>query len=103
MVAELPNRYYDELMDVLAQVIVAGLGVAFILATIDDLLGSFLATKWVKLIATLPLSSFLLSFLGTYSLPQLVVLGTAAGFFSLSALLLINRPVSIQTPARRRI
>jgi hypothetical protein len=33
----------------------------------------------------------------------LVVLGTAAGFFSLSALLLINRPVSIQTSPRRRI
>jgi hypothetical protein len=90
-------------MDILAQVIVSGLGVAFILATIDDLLGSFLATKWVKLIITLPLSSLLMSFLGEYSFAQLVVLGTAAGFFSLSALLLINRPVSIQTSPRRRI
>jgi hypothetical protein len=89
-------------MDILAQVIVSGLGVAFILATIDDLLGSFLATKWVKLIITLPLSSLLMSFLGEYSFAQLVVLGTAAGFFSLSALLLINRPVSIQSLPRRR-
>jgi hypothetical protein len=90
-------------MDILAQVIVAGLGVAFVLATIDDLLGQVIPTKWVKLIITLPLSSLLLSFLGTYSFAQLVVLGTAAGFFSLSALLLINRPVSIQTSPRRRI
>ena len=89
-------------MDILGHVIVAGLGVAFILATVDDLLGRFMATKLVKLIATLPLSSFLLSFLGAYSLAQLVVLGIAAGFFSLSALLLINRPVSIQSLPRRR-
>jgi hypothetical protein len=89
-------------MDILGHVIVAGLGVAFILAIVDDLLGRFMATKLVKLIATLPLSSFLLSFLGAYSLAQLVVLGIAAGFFSLSALLLINRPVSIQSLPRRR-
>jgi hypothetical protein len=89
-------------MDILAHVIVAGLGVAFIFAIVDDLLGRFMATKLVKLIATLPLSSFLLSFLGTYSFVQLVVLGIAAGFFSLSALLLINRPVSIQSLPRRR-
>jgi hypothetical protein len=89
-------------MDILAHVIIAGMGVAFILATVDDLLGRFMATKLVKLIATLPLSSFLLSFLGAYSLAQLVVLGIAAGFFSLSALLLINRPVSIQSLPRRR-
>ena len=89
-------------MDILAHVIVAGMGVAFILATVDDLLGRFMATKLIKLIATLPLSSLLLSFLGTYSLAQLVVLGIAAGFFSLSALLLINRPVSIQSLPRRR-
>jgi hypothetical protein len=89
-------------MDILGHVIVAGLGVAFILAIVDDLLGRFMATKLVKLIATLPLSSLLLSFLGAYSLAQLVVLGIAAGFFSLSALLLINRPVSIQSLPRRR-
>jgi hypothetical protein len=89
-------------MDILGHVIVAGLGVAFILAIVDDFLGRFMATKLVKLIATLPLSSFLLSFLGAYSLAQLVVLGIAAGFFSLSALLLINRPVSIQSLPRRR-
>jgi hypothetical protein len=89
-------------MDILGHVIVAGLGVAFIFAIVDDLLGRFMATKLVKLIATLPLSSLLLSFLGTYSLAQLVVLGIAAGFFSLSALLLINRPVSIQSLPRRR-
>jgi hypothetical protein len=89
-------------MDILGHVIVAGLGVAFIFAIVDDLLGRFMATKLVKLIATLPLSSFLLSFLGAYSLAQLVVLGIAAGFFSLSALLLINRPVSIQSLPRRR-
>jgi hypothetical protein len=89
-------------MDILAHVIIAGLGVAFILATIDDLLGGFMATKLIKLIATLPLSSLLLSFLGTYSFAQLVVLGIAAGFFSLSALLLVNRPVSIQSLPRRR-
>jgi hypothetical protein len=89
-------------MDILGHVIVAGLGVAFILAIVDDSLGRFMATKLIKLIATLPLSSLLLSFLGTYSLAQLVVLGIAAGFFSLSALLLINRPVSIQSLPRRR-
>ena len=89
-------------MDILGHVIVAGLGVAFILAIVDDFLGRFMPTKLVKLIATLPLSSLLLSFLGTYSLAQLVVLGIAAGFFSLSALLLINRPVSIQSLPRRR-
>jgi hypothetical protein len=89
-------------MDILAHVIVAGLGVAFIFAIVDDLLGRFMTTKLVKLIATLPLSSLLLSFLGTYSFVQLVVLGIAAGFFSLSALLLINRPVSIQSLPRRR-
>jgi hypothetical protein len=89
-------------MDILAHVIVAGLGVAFIFSIVDDLLGRFMATKLVKLIATLPLSSLLLSFLGTYSFVQLVVLGIAAGFFSLSALLLINRPVSIQSLPRRR-
>ena len=90
-------------MDILAHVIVAGLGVAFILATIDDLLGKYFPTKWVKVVLTLPLSSLLIYSLGTYTVIQLVVLGTAAGFFSLSALLLINRPVSIQTSARRRI
>lgn len=90
-------------MDILAHVIVAGLGVAFILATIDDLLGKYVPTKWVKVVLTLPLSSLLIYSLGTYTVVQLVVLGTAAGFFSLSALLLINRPVSIQTSARRRI
>ena len=89
-------------MDILGHVIVAGLGVAFIFAIVDDLLGRFMTTKLVKLIATLPLSSFILSFLGAYSLAQLVVLGIAAGFFSLSALLLINRPVSIQSLPRRR-
>jgi hypothetical protein len=90
-------------MDILAHVAIAGLGVAFILATVDDLLGVYFPTKWVKLVATIPLSSFFISFLGAYSLGQLVVLGTAAGFFSLTALLLTNRPVSIQTSARRRI
>jgi hypothetical protein len=90
-------------MDILAHVIVAGLGVAFILATIDDLLGQYVPTKWVKVALTLPLSFLLLLPLGAYTFAQLVVLSTAAGFFSLSALLLINRPVSIQTSARRRI
>jgi hypothetical protein len=90
-------------MDTLAHVIVAGLGVAFILATIDDLLGRYFPTKWVKVVLTLPLSLLLVSPLGAYTFGQLVVLGIAAGFFSLSALLLINRPVSIQTSPRRRI
>lgn len=89
-------------MDILAQVIVAGLGAAFILATLDDLIGPYISMKWVKVVITLPLSSLLLSFLGPYSFGQLVVLGTAAGFFSLSALLLVNKPVSIQTLTRRR-
>lgn len=89
-------------MDILAHVIVAGLGVAFILATVDDLLGSFIATKWVKVVLTLPLASLLISVLGAYSFAQLVVLGIAAGFFSLSSLLLVNRPVSIQSLPRRR-
>jgi len=89
-------------MDILAQVIVAGLGVAFILATVDDLLGTYFSTKWVKLVLTIPLSSLFVSLFGTYSFGQLVVLGIAAGFFSLSALLLVNRPVSIQSLNRRR-
>ena len=89
-------------MDVLAQVIISGFAVAFILATIDDLLGTYFPMKWVKLVLTVPLSSLFVSLFGAYSFGQLVVLGIAAGFFSLTALLLANRPVSIQSLPRRR-
>jgi hypothetical protein len=89
-------------MDILAHVIIAGLATAFTLATIDDLLSTLIPTKVVKLVLTIPLSALFVSAVGTYSLVQLAVLGTAAGFFSLSTLLLVNRPVSIQTSGRRR-
>jgi hypothetical protein len=87
-------------MDILGEVIIAGLSVAFILSAIDDLAGRFIPTKLIKLVLTVPLSILFISFFGAYSLGQLIVLGTATGFFSLSALLLVNRPVSIQTLRR---
>jgi energy-converting hydrogenase Eha subunit A len=89
-------------MDILGEVIIAGLSVAFILGAIDDLVGKYISTKLVRLVLTVPLSVLFISLLGTYTFGQLVVLGTAAGFFSLSALLLVNRPVSIQSLQRRR-
>ncbi len=88
-------------MDILIAVIVAGMAVGYVTELTVSLFERFLNPRIIKLILTLPLSYLACWLLGITGIP-LIVAGPAAAFFSLGALLLLNRPVTIQTINNRR-
>ena len=87
-------------MDVLISIIISGMAVGYLTEFLASLLDSLISARRIKLLTTLPLS-FLAVWMSGISAPIFWVAGPAAAFFSLTALLLLNRPVSIQTVNRR--
>lgn len=87
-------------MDTLFTVIISGMAVAYATEFVSSLLERLLPTKLLKLILTLPLAYLAAWELGLTG-SVLIVAGPAAAFFSLATLLLLNRPVTIQTVNRR--
>jgi hypothetical protein len=87
-------------MDTFISIIIAGMGVAYIVELIASVSESYFNPRTIKLVLTLPLSYAACWFLDLTEF-TLAVGGPAAAFFSLGALHLLNRPVSIQ-PINRR-
>jgi ABC-type bacteriocin/lantibiotic exporter with double-glycine peptidase domain len=84
-------------MDILIVVLISGMATSYI----TEFIGSFMnSDRWLKRILTLPLAVVSCWIMGVTGL-QLVVVGLASAFVSLAILLLLNRPVTINTITRR--
>jgi hypothetical protein len=88
-------------MDILITVIISGMAVGYLTELIASLNVRVLNPRIVKLVLTLPLSYLACWLLGLVGF-TLIVSGPAAAFFSLGSLLLLNRPVTIQSTSNRR-
>jgi hypothetical protein len=84
-------------MDTLITIIISGMAVSYITELLSQI---FKKTVIIKLFATLPLTLLACWLLGLTGV-QLAIGAIAAAFFSLASLLILSRPVSIQTINRR--
>jgi predicted PurR-regulated permease PerM len=88
-------------MDLLFEVLIAAAATAYVTELATTLTERFISPRIVKSILTLPLAFLACWLLGSVGYP-LIVCGIAAGFFSVSALHLLNRPVTINNVPQRR-
>lgn len=84
-------------MNILINVIVIGMAIAFLWSTFDAMVEKHFSTRYLKLFLTLPLAVVFCSFLDMMTVFEIAVAAPAASFFALSAMLLIDRPVKVIT------
>ena len=83
-------------MDLLLIAIISGMAVGYI----TELLAKYIFPTFVKVGLTLPLAALFGWLLGVQDV-RLVVVAPAAGFFALTVLSLISRPVVVNNATRR--
>jgi hypothetical protein len=88
-------------MELLIEVIIAAAATAYLTELISTLLEALFPPRIVKMILT-PIFAFLACWAFGIHDYSLVVCTLAAGFFSVSALHLLNRPATIQQVVNRR-
>lgn len=83
-------------MDLLLIAILSGMGVGYI----TELLAKYIWPTFIKVGLTLPLATLFSWLLGVQDV-RLVVVAPAAGFFALTIISLISRPVVLNSTSRR--
>lgn len=86
-------------MDTLIVVILSGMGVAYITELIATIGEGLFSARIIRLVLTLPLAILACWFLDLTGF-ELAVGSSAAAFFSLALLRLINKPAIVQTLRR---
>lgn len=88
-------------MDILIETILVGAAVGYATEFLTSL-AYWLDNKFVKALLTISLSVGAFALFGHFD-TRVIVLAPAAGFFALSIISLITKPVSIQNIANRRL
>lgn len=89
-------------MDIFYSVVVAGMAVAFMLSFIESLGEELVSSKVIRLILTWPLSFVAVAFLDILEPFTFVVAGTAAAFFALTSLRVVQKLLDRPTIVDRR-
>lgn len=90
-------------MDTLIVIIISGMAVSYVVEFVSSLVDKLIPPRIIKMLLTLPLGILATWLLGLYG-NMVFVAGTAAAFFSLVVLHLLNRNdnVDVQQLMRRR-
>jgi hypothetical protein len=89
-------------METFFAVIISGMAVAFLLSLVESLGGSFISSKVLRLVITWPLSFVAVLFMGIMDPFVFVVASTAAAFFSLTILRVVEKLLDKPTIVDRR-
>jgi hypothetical protein len=87
-------------MELLIDILIAGLAVSYATELVSAILGRIINPKIIRIIITAPLSYYAMWLLGSTG-NSLLVVGASVSFISLATLQIVNRPVTITTSNRR--